>query len=146
MAHRFRVPVLDPGHGLCLSPIVPGTPFNRNIQNLIANLRGLPEDRGRSRIRDTRTIDELMQRLVQRHSIGIASPEDTIRDAWPSIVGASNDQFAQPSRIERERCLVIAVSDPVVRQELQFNKPLIIKRIRALAGCGKIREVVFRAG
>lgn len=123
-----------------------GRPFNRNIQNLIANLRGLPEDRGRSRVRDTRTIDELMQRLVQRHSIGTASPEDTIRDAWPSIVGASNEQFAQPSRIERERCLVIAVSDPVVRQELQFNKPLIIKRIRALSGCGKIREIVFRAG
>ena len=123
-----------------------GRPFNRNIQNLIANLRGLPEDRGRSRVRDTRTIDELMQRLVQRHSIGTTSPEDTIRDAWPAIVGASNEQFAQPSRIERDRCLVIAVNDPVVRQELQFNKTLLLKRVQAVPGCGQIREVVFRNG
>lgn len=125
---------------------MPGKPFNRNIQNLIANLRGLPEDRGRSRVRNTLPIEDLMQRLVERHSIGIASAEDTVRDNWAAIVGASNEQFAQPSRIERERCLVISVNDPVVRQELQFNKSLIIKRIRKLSGCGKIREVVFRSG
>ena len=123
-----------------------GKPFRREIQNLIANLRGLPEDRGRSRDRGTRTIHELLERLVERHSIGTPSPEDMIRDAWPTIVGASNEQFAHPSRIERDRCLVIAVNDPVVRQELQFNKSLIIKRLRALKGCGKIRQVTFRAG
>ena len=121
-------------------------PFSRQIENLIANLRGFPEDPGRSRIRPVRPIDELVEKLLIKHRVGVTSPEETIRDAWAGIVGESNQQFAHPARIERDRCLVVAVNDPVVRQELQFNKKLLIQRIRALAGCDGIREVSLRSG
>ena len=36
------------------------------------------------------------------------------------IIGEVNQQFAHPARIERDRCLVVAVNNPVVRQELQW--------------------------
>jgi hypothetical protein len=121
-------------------------PFSRQVENLIANLRGFPEDTGRSRLRPTRSIDELVEKMLVKHRIGKSSPEETIRDAWAQIVGESNQQFAHPSRIDRERCLVVAVSDAVVRQELQFNKKLLIKRIRSLAGCDGIREIALRSG
>lgn len=121
-------------------------PFTRRIENLIANFRGLPENPSRSRIRQTRGIGDLVERVVHKHRIGMASPQDAIRDAWGEIVGEANQQFAHPARIERDRCLVVAVSDPVVRQELQFSKALLLKRIRAVPGCGQIREVVFRNG
>jgi hypothetical protein len=121
-------------------------PFTRRIENLIANFRGLPEDPSRSRIRPIRGIDALVDDVVRKHRIGMSSPQDAIRDAWGEIVGESNQQFAHPARIERNRCLVVAVNDAVVRQELQFNKALLLKRVRGVPGCGQIREVVFRNG
>jgi len=120
--------------------------FTRRIENLIANFRGLPENPSRSRIRQTRDIGDLVDNMVLKHRIGMASPQDAIRDAWSGIIGESNQQFAHPARIERDRCLVVAVNDPVVRQELQFNKALLLKRVRAIPGCSQIREVVFRNG
>jgi hypothetical protein len=124
----------------------PARPFTRRIENLIANFRGLPENPSRSRIRQTRGIDDLVDQVMRRHRIGTASPHDAIRDAWGEIIGETNQQFAHPARIERDRCLVVAVNDPVVRQELQFRKALLVRRIRAIPGCGQIREVVFRNG
>lgn len=121
-------------------------PFTRRIENLIANFRGLPENPSRSWIRPIRGIDDLVDRVVRKHRIGMASPQDAIRDAWSGIIGESNQQFAHPARIERDRCLVVAVNDAVVRQELQFNKALLLKRVRAIPGCGQIREIVFRNG
>lgn len=121
-------------------------PFTRQVENLIANLRGFPEDHGRSRIRPIRSIDDLVEKILVRHRVGKSSPEETIRDCWASIVGETNQQFAHPARIEEGRCLVVMINDPVVRQELQFNKKLLIQRIRALAGCGGIREIILRSG
>ena len=124
----------------------PSKPFTRRIENLIANFRGLPENPSRSRIRPIRGIDDLVGDVVRKHRIGMPSSQDAIRDAWSEIVGESNQQFAHPARVERDRCLVVAVNDAVVRQELQFNKSLLLKRVRALPGCDQIREIVFRNG
>jgi hypothetical protein len=124
----------------------PSKPFTRRIENLIANFRGLPENPSRSRIRPVRGIDDLVEDVVRKHRIGMASPQDAIRNAWSEIIGESNQQFAHPARVERDRCLVVAVNDAVVRQELQFNKALLLKRVRAIPGCDQIREIVFRNG
>ena len=113
---------------------------------MIANFRGLPENHSRSRIRKIRSIDDLVGHLVSKHRIGMVSSHDAIRDAWGEIVGEANRQFAHPARIERDRCLIVAVNNPVVRQELQFNKALLVNRIRAIPGCHQIREIVFRNG
>jgi hypothetical protein len=121
-------------------------PFTRRIENLIANFRGLPENPSRSRIRQIHRIDDLVDQFVRKHRIGMASSHDAIRDSWGEIVGEANRQFAHPARIEHDRCLIVAVNDPVVRQELQFNKALLMKRIRVIPGCHQIREIVFRIG
>ncbi|NJL73223.1 MAG: DUF721 domain-containing protein [Candidatus Competibacteraceae bacterium] len=46
--------------------------------------------------------------------------------AWHEIVGEGNATFCHPLRIDRERTLVIGVSNPVVRQELLFHKAMIL--------------------
>lgn len=137
-AFRIRVLVTD--------SMASSRPFTRRIENLIANFRGLPEDPSRSRIRPTRGIGDLIDNVARKHRIGVASPQDAIRDAWVEIIGEANQQFAHPARIERDRYLVVAVNDAVVRQELQFNKALLLKRVRAIPGCDRIRDIVFRNG
>jgi hypothetical protein len=109
-------------------------------------MRGFPPNRSRSRPRETLPMDQLMAGLIEKHRLGMASIEDTISDNWPTIVGPANAQFVNLLKIENERRVLIAVTDPIVRQELFFHRKLILERIKALPGCKGIWAIVLRAG
>lgn len=125
---------------------VPAKKLSRRAENMIAQMSGLPEDESRSRPRETRSLGELVDRLLHKHHVGVKTPEDAIRDAWTGIVGAANATFCTPLRIERERVLVVGVSNPVVRQELLFHKALVLQRVKAIPACTHIGDIVLRAG
>lgn len=111
----------------------------------MANLRGLPEDYSPI-TRPERSMDSILDRILQRYKIGVDSLEDRIRDNWTAIVGPANAQHCQPIRIERDRTLFIAVSNPIIRQELEFNKSLLLRNLHQIQDARKIRTLVFKAG
>jgi hypothetical protein len=117
----------------------------RRVANLIAQFCGVAPDRSRSRPRDTRDVGGLMDHLLRKHRIGMKTPEEAIRDAWTEIVGEANAQYCHPLRLEREKTLVVGTSNPVIRQELQFNKRMVLERIRGIPGCEGVSDVIFRA-
>jgi len=121
--------------------------FSRHVENLVANLRGLPENHSPFE-RPVRDMGELVERLAKRHPAlsETESLEDRIRDQWEAIVGPANARHCRPSRIERERSLVISVSNPVIRQELQFNKRHLLANLRSVKGGEAIRELIFKSG
>jgi hypothetical protein len=125
---------------------VPEPKFSRDVENMIADLRGLPPDESRSRLRATRPVSELADHLLHKHRIGMRTPEEAIRDAWVEIVGAPNAEFCHPLRIDRERVLIVGVSNPIIRQELLFHKALVLQRVQAIPACAHVKEVMFRAG
>ena len=120
--------------------------FSRNVENLIADFRGLPPDLSRSRLRATRGLGDVVEQILHKYRIGMSTPEDAIRQAWNEIVGEGNATFCHPLRIDRERTLVIGVSNPVVRQELLFHKATILQRIRTIPAAHHIADVVIRTG
>ncbi len=120
--------------------------FSRHVQNLIANFRGIPENYKPPAPARERSIESLMDRLQHRYKIGVESLEDRINANWKNIVGESNATHCSPSRIEREYTLIIAVSNPVIRQELQFNKAILLKNLHKIQGAQKIRNLVFKSG
>jgi hypothetical protein len=120
--------------------------FRREVENLIADFRGLPIDPSRSRLRSTRGLGDLMEQILHKYRIGMATPEDAIRQAWHEIVGEGNATFCHPLRIDRERTLVIGVSNPVVRQELIFHRAMILERIRAIPAAHHISDLTIRSG
>jgi hypothetical protein len=125
---------------------MPTHKFSRHVENLIANFRGLPENRSRSRLKETAPFEDVIEKVIQKYRIGIASPEETLREHWAEIVGAANTQFCHPNRIERGKNLIITVSNPVVRQELFFNRKLLLKKIQLIPNCEKIALITLRAG
>ncbi|MBE2216353.1 MAG: DUF721 domain-containing protein [Opitutaceae bacterium] len=125
---------------------MPDPRFSRDVENLIAELRGLPTDLSRSKLRQTRGLGDVVEQLLHKYRIGMATPEDAIRQAWHEIVGEGNATFCHPLRIDRERTLVIGVSNPVVRQELLFHKATILQRIRAIPAAHHITDVAIRTG
>lgn len=119
--------------------------FSRSAENLIANLRGVPEDYTPI-VRETVDMGAVFDKILYRYKIGVESLEDRIREQWVQIVGPANAQHCNPVRIERDTTLIIAVSNPIIRQELQFNQTLVLKNLRAIKDGSQIRAVVFRSG
>jgi hypothetical protein len=125
---------------------MPAEKFSRPVENMIAQIRGVPLDTSRSRPRDTRALGDLVEQLLHKHRIGMATPEDAIRDSWKEIVGAQIAHLCHPLRIDRSRTLIVGVGSPVVRQELFFHRAEVLKRIQAIPACHHIQAVSFRAG
>lgn len=120
--------------------------FRKNVERLIANFRGIPENYPGEAPATERTMSNVLDRILTKYKIGVDSLEDRINANWPQIVGTANATNCSPSRIEKERTLLIAVSNPVIRQELEFNKRLILQNLHKIEGGRMIRTLYFKSG
>lgn len=120
--------------------------FKKNVERLIANLRGIPENYEGEAPKTERDMGSVLDRILTKYKIGVDSLEDKILANWPQIVGPANAKNCAPNRIEKERTLLIAVSNPVIRQELEFNKRLILQNLHKIDGGKKIRYIYFKSG
>lgn len=119
--------------------------FSREIQNLIAGFRGLPEDQTRTKRRKAQDLAGLIDELLVKHRISHDSLEHSIREKWPELVGVANATYSHPVVVERGQLLVL-VSHGVVRQELFHHRLDILAKLRKLPGCSEIRGLTIRAG
>ena len=121
--------------------------FSKLAEELVGDLRGGlgSEDPRRSVKRPTRNLAEVVDQLLTKHQIGRESPEQTIRDHWPEIVGHANASYSHAANIERNRLVVLA-SHAVVRNELFHHREEIVARVRKLRGCESVKSLLLRAG
>lgn len=119
--------------------------FSREIENLIAGFRDLPEDPGRSRRRPTQDLGKLIDNLLIKYRISHDSLEHSIREKWPALVGVANATYSHPVVVERGQLLVLC-SHAVVRNELFHHRLQILDKLRKLPGCEGIRGITLRAG
>jgi hypothetical protein len=121
--------------------------FSRLAEELIADLRGVPLNvPKRMRNRPTKPFAPLIEELVVKHRVGRASPEDALREHWPELVGSANASYSHAAEIDPRGRLLILTSHAVVRQELFMHRETILARVRAVPGCGHVREIFIRFG
>ena len=120
--------------------------FSRHIENLIADLRNLPHNRNRSRIRDEKPLGDLMDLLTEKHNIEQPSCEKIIMKHWRDIVGSEMAHRCKPQTILHGNMLVIVTANPTLRNELSMRKHGMLKKIRALPTCQNIQEIFFKHG
>jgi len=120
--------------------------FSKSIQQLIAELRGVPGPYSRSRDRATTSVGNLVEVILQKHRIGKTSVEDSIMARWRDVVGEQTAHRCRPLKIIGGRQLIIVTTNAVLRQELMFRKTDILRKIRQLPECGGIREITVRTG
>lgn len=110
-------------------------PFSRDVENLIANLRGVPENHSVSITRSSLLpIDSLMQVLIEKHQLTEEGLEQRIMEAWPELVGKRSANRCRPVRLDEAGRLIVKVDNPTVRNEMRFDQRNILKRIHALPG------------
>ena len=119
--------------------------FSREVENLIAGLRGLPDDDNRSKRRKPTELAGLIDELLVKYRISHDSLEHSIREKWPELVGVANASYSHPLVVERNQ-LVVLVSHAVVRNELFLHRAAVLAKLRQLPGCSAIRSISLRSG
>jgi hypothetical protein len=118
--------------------------FSRAVENLIADIRGLPVDEGRSKKRRTSDLAVAIDELLVKYRISHESIEHSIRDQWGALVGTANAAYSHPLAVERN-LLVVLVSHAVVRNELFMHRESIVTKLRKLPGCAEIKGLALRS-
>ncbi|HTQ32179.1 MAG TPA: DUF721 domain-containing protein [Opitutaceae bacterium] len=122
-------------------------PFSRVAEQLIGEFRGVPfNEPARMRKRPTTALGPLIEELLVKHRIGRVSPEDALRERWPELVGPANAAYSHAAYIDARGRLTVLAAHAVVRHELFLHRETIVARLRAVPGCGHVRELVIRAG
>lgn len=120
--------------------------FSRHIENLIADLRNLPHNHSRAKIREERSAGELMDLLIKKHNIQQPSCEKVIMQHWREIVGSEMAHRCKPQKILHGNMLVIVTANATLRNELAMRKHDMLQKIRTLPTCENIQEVFFKHG
>lgn len=121
-------------------------PFSAEDLALIDRFRGAP----RNPIRKTRSpnsmgvkMNGILASLRVNHG---ETPERTILTHWKDLLGEERAHRCAPARLQRDGTLVVLAPNPVVRQELSFEKRRLLGKIRKLPGCAFVRSILLRGG
>jgi predicted nucleic acid-binding Zn ribbon protein len=118
--------------------------FSKNIEDVIADFRGLPRTVTNSSRRDPTPLDNLLVILQEQYKLEKPSPERSLVENWEQVFGSSLAGRCNPVRIKDDRTLIVSVTNPTLRQELQFMKRSVLKKIQALEHCENVTELVIR--
>lgn len=119
--------------------------FSKNIEDLIADFRGLPRNTTASSKHPPVPLDNLLVVLKEKYKLEKPSTERTLVENWVEIFGTKLAGRCNPVRIKEERVLIVSVTNQTLRSELQFRKRAILKKIHTLPGCTSIKEIIIRS-
>jgi len=120
--------------------------YPRQTNNLIATLRGLPQDHSLAKVRPAYLLGNLIEVLEEKYKFGQVKVEDLIAQNWKQIVGEEYAHRCSPQKVVGGAILRVQVSNSVLRQELQFKQHQILERIHRLPGASIIKAVNFSHG
>jgi FMN phosphatase YigB (HAD superfamily) len=123
-----------------------GRRLGREARNLLANLRGHPEERSRGAERELGTLDQAVDAAVRRLGIDRPIPEHAISAAWGKLLPPAVARRTSPMRILPDGKLLVHCESPVVRSEAAFHARALLAKVRELPGCRHVIAVGFVSG
>lgn len=120
-----------------------GRPLKRRERNLLANLGGLPEEKGWGSERAFRPLDAAVEEAIKRLGIDRPIPEHAISAAWAKLLPPALARRSSPLRILPDGTLLIHCENSVVRSEATFHTRSLLGKVRELIGCGHVRAIAF---
>ncbi len=118
--------------------------FSKTTEDLIADFRGLPRTTSTASKREPAPLESLLVMLQEQYKLERPGPERTLVEHWAEVFGPSLAGRCNPVRIKPGGILVVSVTNPTLRTELQFQKRTILRRIRKLDHCSDMTDIVTR--
>lgn len=93
----------------------------------------------------TEKLSRTLEKLLSSAGLPAVALQVALSRAWGEIAGPLLAGKAHPYRV-RSGVLTVHVPNPSWAQELQLSKPVLLGRIEAALGEGKIRDIRFVVG
>lgn len=90
-------------------------------------------------------ISELLEEVLAAQGLPSVVWMVRISSGWPGIVGPILSGKSAPSKL-KNGLLTVLVRDHSWAQELQFRKPILIRRIAEVLGEERVRDIRFETG
>lgn len=119
--------------------------FSPKVEELIRQFRGLPVDDADSSKPPPRRLDSVLETCIERYHIGRKTPEETLLENWPRVIGQRFAARCRPVRIDRSGSLVIQIHNATLRRELMFMEDRILTAVASLPDCDHIQRIVFKS-
>ncbi len=116
--------------------------FPKYVENLIANLRGIPEEKHISYQRPAQSIDNLIDQILKRYESPEAQLAGTIMKNWREIVGTPYAHRCTVQKI-KNNYIYIRVENATLRMELEFQKQAILQKIKDVSEYEKFCGVIL---
>lgn len=88
-------------------------------------------------------IGDAIKQLFHSYHLDDKVAEVRIRDMWGAIMGAAVKRYTREVRFNKGVLIIYLDSSPL-KQDLQFSKDSIIRRMNEELGENMVREVVIR--
>ena len=90
-------------------------------------------------------LGDILSGTLDQPGLRSRMQEQKILDAWDRVVGRAIAEMSQPARV-RNHVLQIRVINSVWMQELQFHKPLMIRKLNEFLGGPLLQDLRFILG
>jgi hypothetical protein len=118
--------------------------FSRRVENMIADLRGLPPSGSCAVERSEKLMGDVMQRWLKEHvPESLLRLEEIVEHHWPEIVGPALVNYCQPRKIVRGSVLVIAVANSVAQHALMLKRDEILRQLQQMPQCRQLVEIRY---
>ena len=119
--------------------------MNYNERKLVSDFTGLPMVNDPRKDQSPERFSTIIDKVWETWKIGTQeSPEKKISENWGKLVGLKLANKCAPEKLDSQSgVLFIRTSGGAVRQELSFQKKIILGKIARLGGCSAIREIKF---
>lgn len=90
-------------------------------------------------------VSDVLEEVLAAQGLSSVTWMVRLSSEWAGIVGPLLSGKCAPSKL-RNGLLTVLAKDHAWAQELQMRKPLLLEKIAAVLGEGKVREIRFVAG
>ena len=118
--------------------------FSKKQEHLIASFLGIPPIERTLSNKEPVPLNELLGHVTEFYDLDKPSAEKQLVDSWEDIFGGLSER-CYPVKLKDDGVLVISVSNPTLRTEINFHKKAILRKINAIKSCKGVRELVIRA-
>lgn len=121
-------------------------PLSSDLDGLLSEFRGMPYFGSKAKAHFTKgqaePLSDIVASVFETLKIGQKTPQQVILENWKNIVYGNLATLSSPALI-RGNALYIRTENPIVRQNLSFDRREILKNINSLDCCENIKEIRF---
>ncbi len=120
--------------------------FSQQQEKVIGEFLGIPKESFFHSTKDPIPFENLVNNFITRHKLDkeLVKTEQVLFESWEYIFGSFSER-CHPVKITHRGCLIISISNPTLRSEINFRKDEILAKIRGFKACEEIKDLLFKS-